>query len=88
MTGVTISDPTSGLRMVNRRIIKLFAANYPKDYPEPESAVAILRQKKKILEMPVVMNERLGGVSSISFTKSIYYMIKVTLAILIERIRA
>ncbi len=88
LTGVTISDPTSGLRMVNRSIIKLFAANYPKDYPEPESAVAILRQKKKILEMPVVMNERLGGVSSISFTKSIYYMIKVTLAILIERIRA
>lgn len=88
LTGSTITDPTSGLRMVNKSIIKIFANSYPKDYPEPESVVAILRQKKKVLEMPVVMHEREGGVSSISFSKSIYFMIKVTLAILIERIRA
>lgn len=87
LTGAKITDPTSGLRMVNREIIEFFAEEYPKDYPEPESVVAILRSKKKVLELPVIMRERSGGVSSISMKKSVYYMIKVSLAILIERIR-
>ena len=87
LTGTKITDPTSGLRMVNREIIEFFAEEYPKDYPEPESVVAILRRKKKVLEIPVIMRERRGGVSSISMKKSVYYMIKVSLAILIERIR-
>lgn len=87
VTGEKITDPTSGLRMVNRDIIEMFASDYPKDYPEPESVVAILRKKKKVKEIPVVMKPREGGVSSISPKKSIYYMIKVTLAILIECIR-
>ncbi len=87
LTGKTITDPTSGLRMVNRDIMRMFAVDYPKDYPEPESIVAVLRRKKTVQEIPVIMRERLGGVSSISFKKSIYYMIKVTLAILIERMR-
>lgn len=47
LTGTKITDPTSGLRMVNREIIEFFAEEYPKDYPEPESVVAILRRKKK-----------------------------------------
>ena len=87
MTGATITDPTSGLRMVGRNVIELFSNDYPKDYPEPESVVAILRRHMKVIEIPVVMKEREGGVSSISLKKSVYYMIKVTLAILIERIR-
>ena len=87
LTGVRITDPTSGLRMINRDVMRLFAYDYPKDYPEPESVVAILRRKKRVEEIPVIMKERQGGVSSISPKKSIYYMIKVTLAILIERIR-
>ena len=87
LTGAKITDPTSGLRMVNREIIEFFAEEYPKDYPEPESVVAILRRKKKVLELPVIMRERSGGVYSISMKKSVYYMIKVSLAILIERIR-
>ncbi|MEG1137033.1 MAG: glycosyltransferase family 2 protein [Lachnospiraceae bacterium] len=87
LTGKKITDPTSGLRMVNRDIISLFAKDYPKDYPEPESVVAILRRGKKVEELPVVMRVRNGGISSISMKKSIYYMIKVSLAILIERIR-
>ena len=87
LTGAKITDPTSGLRMVNREIIEFFAEEYPKDYPEPESVVAILRRKKNVLELPVIMRERSGGVSSISMKKSVYYMIKVSLAILIERIR-
>ena len=87
ITGTKITDPTSGLRMINREIIKMFAEDYPKDYPEPEVIVAVLRQGKSIVEIPVVMMAREGGVSSISAKKSVYYMIKVTLAILIERIR-
>lgn len=87
MTGKTITDPTSGLRMVNRDVMKIFAYDYPKDYPEPESVVAILRKGEKVEEIPVIMRARNGGVSSISLKKSVYYMIKVTVAILIEKIR-
>jgi Predicted glycosyltransferases len=87
LTGVKITDPTSGLRIVNREIMGMFAYEYPKDYPEPESVVSVLRGGKKVAEIPVVMRERLGGVSSISLKKSVYYMIKVTLAILIEWLR-
>ncbi|MCI8494392.1 MAG: glycosyltransferase family 2 protein [Lachnospiraceae bacterium] len=87
LTGTTITDPTSGLRMINRSVIKIFANDYPKDYPEPESVVAVLKNKKIVKEMPVVMHERQGGTSSIGSLKSIYYMIKVTLAILVESLR-
>ena len=87
LTGRVITDPTSGLRMVNRRILELFAKNYPKDYPEPESVVAVLRNGGKVKEIPVIMRERSGGVSSISPIKSIYYMVKVSLAILVEMFR-
>lgn len=87
LTGKRITDPTSGMRMVNRDIIHLFSDDYPKDYPEPESVVYILSQKKKVMEIPVIMNERTEGVSSISPTKSIYYMIKVTIAMFIAKCR-
>ena len=75
------------LRMIGRNAMGLFAYDYPRDYPEPESVVAILRRNMKVEEIPVVMKAREGGVSSISLKKSVYYMIKVPLAILIERIR-
>ena len=87
LTRVEITDPTSGLRMVGKNVISLFAQDYPRDYPEPESVVAVIRRNMRVEEIPVVMKEREGGVSSISMKKSVYYMIKVTLAILIERIR-
>lgn len=87
LTGKKVTDPTSGFRMCNRKIIEIFSNNYPKDYPEPETAVAILRRKCKLEEIPVIMKPREEGVSSISPKKSIYYMVKVTLAMLIERTR-
>ena len=87
LTGKTITDPTSGLRMVDREIIKIFAENYPQDYPEPETVVSVIRKNMKVKEIPVVMKERQGGVSSISPRKSVYYMIKVSLAIIIECLR-
>lgn len=86
-TGKRVTDPTSGMRMVNRDVMRIYADSYPKDYPEPESVMAILRMGKKVTEMPVVMKEREEGISSIGGFQSIYYMIKVTLAILMERLR-
>ena len=87
LTGKVITDPTSGLRMVGKKGIELFARDYPKDYPEPETIVAMLKRNCNIIEIPVIMREREGGVSSISMKKSVYYMVKVTMAILIEKIR-
>lgn len=87
LTRVRITDPTSGLRMVNRKIMKEFSLNYPKDYPEPESVVAIICRGYQVKEIPVIMRERMGGVSSISMKKSVYYMVKVSLAIFFEKIR-
>lgn len=84
--GKQIKDVTSGFRAVNKKFIEIFAKNYPLDYPEPETIVATLIHRGCIREIPVVMNERQMGNSSINFTKSIYYMIKVTLAVLICRI--
>ena len=87
LTGKTIHDPTSGMRMINRKMIELFSKKYPKDYPEPESIITVLSMKKKIGEIPVIMNEREEGTSSISFSKSIYYMIKVSIAMLFAKSR-
>ena len=85
--GKRITDATSGMRMCNRRVQELFVKDYPRDYPEPETVCRLLRKKYKVVEVPVVMRERSGGVSSISWNRSIYYMVKVTLAIFIERLR-
>ena len=87
ITGKKITDPTSGMRMADKEVIAMYADCYPKDYPEPESVVAILQAGKKVEEYPVIMRERVDGVSSISPMKSVYYMIKVTLAIFVEWIR-
>lgn len=87
LTGEKITDPTSGMRMINRKIMKQFSEEYPKDYPEPESVVTILKEGAKVEEIPVKMNAREEGVSSISPSKSIYYMVKVSIAVLIAAIR-
>ena len=87
MTGTRITDATSGLRMINRGLIERFADNYPDDYPESETVVEALLNDYKVKEIPVIMNERQGGVSSISMSKSVYYMIKVTMAILFVKLR-
>lgn len=87
VTGTKITDPTSGMRMVNSEVIQLFAQDYPKDYPEPESVVTLLKKGKKVKELPVTMNAREEGVSSISPVKAVYYMIKVSIAILIAAMR-
>lgn len=83
VTGNRILDVTSGFRAVNRKCIEIFAKTYAQDYPEPEALVTSAMNDIKILEIPVVMKERSNGQSSINGLKSIYYMVKVSLAILI-----
>jgi glycosyltransferase involved in cell wall biosynthesis len=82
-----ITDPTSGFRACNAKVIELFSRFYPADYPEPESIVFIKRNGYKIVEVPVIMQERLGGISSIKSFRTLYYMIKVSIAILIDKMR-
>lgn len=86
LTGVRVKDITSGYRVVNSRFINIFAEDYPSDYPEPEAMVIAAVHGGKIKEYPVVMKERENGESSITLKKSVYYMIKVTLAMLIRRL--
>ena len=80
---VRVTDPTSGFRACGRKAIDLFCDNYPLDYPEPESIAVAAKNGFSITEIPVEMHERQGGVSSISPLASVYFMIKVSLAILI-----
>lgn len=86
LTRTKITDPTSGFRAVNKKVIKEFALNYPTEYPEPESTVTLLVRGYKVKEVPVSMNERKGGVSSIRLWKPVDYMIKVLLAMIIDSI--
>lgn len=78
-----ISDPTSGFRACNSKAIRLFCESYPIDYPEPESLAQASQKGLTISEVPVVMHERQGGASSINAIASAYYMVKVTLAIIL-----
>lgn len=87
LTGTKVTDPTSGFRACEKKAIELFAQNYPTDYPEPESITTALKYKMQVTEVPVIMHERQGGKSSINVLKGGYYMIKVTLAIIINMMR-
>ena len=87
LTGVRVTDSTSGFRAFNRRLIKAFARNYPHDFPEPEAIVLAKRLGARIIEVPVKMRKRETGVSSIRYLRTLYYMIKVTFAILLDMLR-
>lgn len=77
-----ISDPTSGFRASGKKALELFCRTYPIDYPEPESIAEALNHKLDVRETSVSMRARAGGSSSIKALSSIYYMIKVSLAII------
>ena len=79
-----ITDPTSGFRAASRKAIQFFALSYPQDYPEPEVVVLLHQCRLKMVEVPVGMSERYFGESSITKIRSIYYMVKVLLAIFID----
>jgi glycosyltransferase involved in cell wall biosynthesis len=82
-----VTDPTSGFRMMNRRGIELFARDYPHDYPEVEAIVMMHSHRLQMRELPVHMKERTSGRSSITNTLSVYYMVKVLLAVLVNLFR-
>lgn len=86
LCGVKVKDVTSGMRAVNKKMICEFARNYAQDYPEPEAILSAGLMGARIVEVPVCMHERQNGVSSINTIKSVYYMIKVSLALIIERL--
>jgi glycosyltransferase involved in cell wall biosynthesis len=87
MVGCRVTDTTSGFQALNRRALELFAADYPHDYPEVEATVMVFRHRLRLVEVPVAMRERGGGRSSITALRSIYYMIKVLLALFVGLFR-
>jgi glycosyltransferase involved in cell wall biosynthesis len=87
MVGQRVSDTTSGFRAVNRKTLRLFAEQYPHDYPEVESIVLLSRHGLRMLEVPVQMRVRETGSSSITAVRSVYYMVKVLLALFIGLFR-
>lgn len=87
ITGYRIKDTTSGYRAVNKKVIGVFAHKYPTDYPEVEVLVMLKKLNFKIIEVPVQMENRQAGHSSITPLKGIYYMVKVTLALFMNTLR-
>lgn len=87
LVGIKIIDSTSGFRMINKKALEIVSEYYPDEYPEPEAIILFSLHKLKIGEVPVNMKERQGGVSSIGTVSSIYYMFKVSLAIIYTFIR-
>lgn len=86
LCGKRVLDVTSGFRATNARMTAYFADHYATDYPEPEAILAASLAGFTVGEAPVIMKERQGGVSSISSFKSVYYMVKVSLALIIDRL--
>ena len=87
IVGQRVTDPTSGFRLYNRRAIRLFAADYPHDYPEVEAVLMLHANELRMAEVPVKMHQRGAGQSSITKSRSLYYMIKVSLALVVGLLR-
>lgn len=86
--GARVTDATSGFRAADRRAIRLFAASYPSDYPEPEAIAVAVRAGLRVAEVPVRMRERVHGESSITLLRTLYYLVKVSLALVLLPARA
>ena len=82
-----VTDATSGFQALNRRALQLFAADYPHDYPEVEGMVMTIKHRLRLVEVPVEMREREHGRSSITALRSIYYMVKVLIALFVGLFR-
>lgn len=87
LVGTVVNDTTSGFRLVSRKVMENVSEYYPDEYPEPETIIIYSLKGFSIAEVPVEMKERQGGVSSIGAFASVYYMIKVSLAIIFTFIR-
>jgi glycosyltransferase involved in cell wall biosynthesis len=87
ITGIVVTDSTSGFRAANRSVIEFFARSYPDDYPEVEALVLLHKRDLRLSEVAVTMRERTGGKSSITPLRSVYYMTKVLMAIFIDLLK-
>ena len=87
IVGKKVFDTTSGFRAINRKAILLLTETYPHDYPEVEALITLHRHGMRFIELPVEMNYRQEGKSSISAKAALYYMLKVTLAVLVAAIK-
>jgi glycosyltransferase involved in cell wall biosynthesis len=87
ISGQRVTDPTSGFRIYNRRAIGLFAGDYPHDYPEVEAVLLLHAHRLRMIEVPVQMHHRNSGRSSITRGRSLYYMVKVSLALMVGLLR-
>jgi glycosyltransferase involved in cell wall biosynthesis len=85
--GQKVTDTTSGFSAMNRAGIELFATEYPHDYPEVEATLVALRSGLRLAQVQVEMRERQAGNSSITFVRSLYYIVKVMLALLVASLR-
>jgi glycosyltransferase involved in cell wall biosynthesis len=85
--GQRVTDTTSGFLALDRVGIELFAAEYPHDYPEVEATLVALRSGLRLSQVQVEMRERETGASSITFVRSVYYLVKVMLALLVASLR-
>jgi glycosyltransferase involved in cell wall biosynthesis len=82
-----VTDTTSGYQVCNADAAAFFARNFPRDYPEVEMITAACRAGYRIKEVPVTMRWRKAGRSSITATRSIYYVVKVLFALLVNVLR-
>jgi glycosyltransferase involved in cell wall biosynthesis len=87
LTGFPVTDCTSGFRVINRRVIQAFAHWYPDDYPEPEVILLLHRSGFKITELGVKMRQRRAGMTSIPLMRGLFYVLKVTTALLLDMAR-
>ena len=85
--GQRVTDTTSGFVALSRAGIELFAVEYPHDYPEVEATLVALRSGLRLTQVQVQMRERETGASSITFVRSLYYIVKVMLALLVASLR-
>jgi glycosyltransferase involved in cell wall biosynthesis len=88
IVGQRVTDTTSGFRAANARAIALFAEDYPHDYPEVEATVMVVKERLRLVEVPVRMRQRSAGRSSITAARSVYYMAKVLVALFVGLFRA
>ncbi|OFX24562.1 MAG: glycosyl transferase family 2 [Anaeromyxobacter sp. RBG_16_69_14] len=86
--GARVTDPTSGFRVAGRRALELFADHYPSDYPEPESIAMAVRTGLRVREVAVRMRQREHGRSSINVLRTVYYLAKVSMALMLLPARA
>jgi hypothetical protein len=82
--GRPVRDPTSGFVGVNRAALEVFSKSFPLEYPEIEALVVLQRRAFQFVEVPVRMRTRLGGRSSITAVKSVYYILHVLLGVLVN----